>query len=108
MPLQKIKKGFLTDIDKLIKSAIKEIIGLPMDTPDTMLYSSRKVRGLGIMKASWEAYLQSINICNRLKRIGNIYLEATRNFDHEINESLQHLGSENANPSNVRFLRKTL
>ena len=53
-------------------------------------------------------YLQRINICNRLKRIGNIYLEATRNFDHEINEILQHLGLENANTSNFRILRNTL
>lgn len=40
-PLNKIKTGFLNDIDKIIKGATKNIIGLPHDCPDAMLYSPK-------------------------------------------------------------------
>jgi hypothetical protein len=46
VPLNKIPKSFLEDLDKITKSSIKEIIGLPKDTPNAMLYTSNKYRGL--------------------------------------------------------------
>ena len=39
-PLHKISHSFLEDIDKLIRNAVKETVGLPNDTPTSMLYSS--------------------------------------------------------------------
>ncbi|KAJ4440395.1 hypothetical protein ANN_08536 [Periplaneta americana] len=90
------------------QSAVKEIIGLPIDSPDSMLYSSRKVRGLGIMKASWEAFLQHINVCNLLDSIDDPLLATTRNFAQEIRASIQHLGFPSEEQPNVRNIQKKL
>ncbi|KAJ4427567.1 hypothetical protein ANN_25215 [Periplaneta americana] len=50
-PLKDLKLKFLNDIDKLIRSSVKRIVGLPTDVPDAMLYAPRNLRGLGIFKA---------------------------------------------------------
>ena len=107
-PLSKLKNKFLEDIDKLIKSAVKEIIGLPSDTPDSMIYSSRRLRGLGVIKCTWEAYLQHINICNTLRLSSDPLIHRTRNFETEIQESLHHLSLTPTAQPNVRKLRKSL
>lgn len=60
-------------LDKILKSAVKEIIQIPNSTPDSMVYSSRKVKGLGLIKAIWEAAIQSFN--------ANVYLQ---NSDIEV------------------------
>lgn len=52
---------FLTDIDKAVRSSVKEIIGLPSDAPDAMIYAPRNLRGLGIFKAQWETFNHHIN-----------------------------------------------
>lgn len=54
-PLNKIRSQFLEDIDKIIKGVTKEIIVLPHNCPNGMVYAPNKFRGLGLMKASWEA-----------------------------------------------------
>lgn len=46
-PLNKIKMAVLDKIDILLRSAVKEILALPTDVPNSMLYSPRKLRGLG-------------------------------------------------------------
>ncbi|KAJ4426387.1 hypothetical protein ANN_27201 [Periplaneta americana] len=60
--------------NKVTRGACKELIGLPHDCPDGMLYSPKKYRGLSLMKASWEAYVQHINICNTLLRVDDCNL----------------------------------
>lgn len=60
--LQKIPKKFLTDTDILIRSALKEIIQIPADIPNGMVYAERKNKSLGLFCAKWEAYLQHIKI----------------------------------------------
>lgn len=107
-PLCKLQLGFLQDIDKIVKNAVKEIVGLPCDTPDSMLYTSRKYRGLGVMKATWEAFLQHINICNKLQVSSDPVIGFTRNFNNEIQESLDHLNISREEQPNVRSLRKKL
>lgn len=57
-PIEKIPKLFLKDIDLSMKSSLKEILDLPHDTPDNMIYSSPSVKGLGLFRATWEAYIQ--------------------------------------------------
>ena len=65
-PLKEIRSGFLNDVDKMIRGAAKEIIGLPHDCPDGLLYAPMKFRGLVLMRATWEVCIQHINICNAL------------------------------------------
>jgi len=40
-PLNKLPMNFLEDIDKIIRNGVKEIIGLPSDTPTAMMYTSK-------------------------------------------------------------------
>ncbi|KAJ4427416.1 hypothetical protein ANN_25038 [Periplaneta americana] len=47
-PPDKLPVKFLKDVDLLIKSSIKDILQLPGDIPDNMLYSDKKFKGLGI------------------------------------------------------------
>ncbi|KAJ4433259.1 hypothetical protein ANN_15518 [Periplaneta americana] len=86
-----LKVKFLSDIDKLIRSAVKEIINIPTDTPDAMLYAPRRLRGLGVFKAQWEAYLQHLNICQRLLHVDNPHVAATRNLPNEIEHCIKQL-----------------
>ncbi|KAJ4441857.1 hypothetical protein ANN_11716, partial [Periplaneta americana] len=90
-PLKDLKVTFLTDIDKLILSAVKEIINIPTDTPDAMIYAPRRLRGLGVFKAQWEAYLQHLNICQRLLLVDNTHVAATRNLPNEIEHCIKQL-----------------
>ncbi|KAJ4445039.1 hypothetical protein ANN_06838 [Periplaneta americana] len=41
-PLDQLPDSFLKDLDKVIRSAVEEMISLPDDTPNDMLYSSKK------------------------------------------------------------------
>ena len=61
-PLNQLPKSFLNDLDFLVKSTAKQIIGLPKDTPDAMIYTSHSYRGLQVMRASWEARIQHFNV----------------------------------------------
>lgn len=108
-PLNKIKTGFLNDIDKIIKGATKNIIGLPHDCPDAMLYSPKKFRGMGLMRAAWEAYIQHYNICRRLLHVEDQHLHAIRDLKSEITSSLNKLGiTDDVNDWSSRRLRKAL
>ncbi|KAJ4451597.1 hypothetical protein ANN_03066 [Periplaneta americana] len=72
-PPDKLPVKFLKDIDLLIKSSIKDILQLPGDIPDNMLYSDKKFKGLDIFCAGWEAYLQHVNSCMKLNMCNNMY-----------------------------------
>ena len=111
----KIPARFLTDADLIIKNSIKEIIQLPGDIPDNMLYTAKQYKGLGIFRARWEAYLQSINSCVKLQHVGNLYIRNTRNLEEEITHCVEKLhipfivNLSSADGSlNVRKLRKEL
>ena len=115
-PLKQIPSNFLKDTDILIKSVLKDILQLPADIPDSMLYSEIKCRGLGLFKAKWEAFLQKINACLKLKGTNNMYINHSKNnFDHEINDCLQKLNINTTDilnteqrDINVRKVRKKL
>lgn len=96
-PLDKLPVTFLRDIDKMIKSALKEILELPSDIPDSMLFSSPKVKGLGLFKASWEgeAFIQNFNICKKLHEQRNPVVEKTRNLEAEAKTCLKKLNITN-------------
>lgn len=67
----------------MIKSTLKEILELPSDTPDSMLYCSSKFKGLGLFKASWEAYIQNFNNCKTLFLLNHEYINHFRCLDVE-------------------------
>ncbi|KAJ4450845.1 hypothetical protein ANN_02276 [Periplaneta americana] len=82
---------FLQDSDKLIRSALKQILQLPTDTPDRMIYSDMKCKGLGLFKAEWEAHLQHANTCRVLTLSANPYVTATRDLFTESTECVKSL-----------------
>lgn len=90
-PLNKIPEKFLQDVDKLLRSTIKEIIGLPNDCPNGMLYTSKKLRGLGLIKAEWEAHIQHYNIAKRLEKCNDEHLSLCRNLEEEKEQVLSQL-----------------
>ena len=53
---------------------MEEIVQLLAGTLDSMLYSSKKVDGLGVYKAQSEAFLQHLNTCHILKKSENVYV----------------------------------
>ncbi|KAJ4436314.1 hypothetical protein ANN_18945 [Periplaneta americana] len=81
----------LKDLDKVIRSAVKEMISLPDDIPNDMLYSSKKVRGLGLIKAEWEANIQHFNISKRLSQVSDGHLLLVRNLEEEKKTALKRL-----------------
>ena len=60
-PLRKLTGQFLNDVDLMIRSSVKEILMIPNDSPTSMIYASKKHKGSGIFRASWEAYVQNYN-----------------------------------------------
>ncbi|KAJ4449357.1 hypothetical protein ANN_00755 [Periplaneta americana] len=96
-PLDQLPDSFLKDLDKVIRSAVKEMTSLPEDTPNDMLYSSKKVRGLGLIKAEWEANIQHFNICKRLSQVSDDHLLLVRNLEEEKKTALKRLKIPEAN-----------
>ncbi|KAJ4432625.1 hypothetical protein ANN_21248 [Periplaneta americana] len=90
-PPDKLPVKFLKDVDLLIKSSIKDILQLPGDIPDNMLYSDKKLKGLGIFCARWEAYLQHVNSCMKLNMCNNMYINNTRCLMEEAKHCLNNL-----------------
>lgn len=87
-PLNKLSMVFLNDVDLVFRSGIKEILELPNDFPSSILYSPKDTKGMGIIKVSWEAYLQHINICKVLLKENNKYISKYKRFDEEIQDCL--------------------
>jgi len=109
-PLNKLPKTFLNRVDIIIKSAVKEILSIPTDTPDALLYTSNKLRGLSIARAHWEAYLQHLNICIVLINSGNQYIPHCRDIEQEMDTCFKNLGFDRKDYDEVdmRKLTKTL
>jgi len=90
-PLHKISFNFLKDIDKLIRSSIKEILNIPNDTTTSFLYSPKEVKGLGLIRFEWEAFVQQLNISQKLLRGMNEYVKSSRNLSKEITICIEKL-----------------
>ena len=99
-PLTKLRKGFLEDLDKITRGACKELIGLPHDCPNGMLYAPKKFRGLALMRASWEANIQHINICDTLLKVEDQHLHFVRDFAIEKASALSQLNVATADATN--------
>ncbi|KAJ4445193.1 hypothetical protein ANN_06994 [Periplaneta americana] len=75
----------------MIKSAVKEILQLPGDTPNNMMYTSTKYKGLSVMRAAWEAYLQQLNINTKLENLNYQHVNAVRDYETIITRCLSEL-----------------
>ena len=91
-PLGKIPQTFLENMDKATRSATKEILGIPNDTPDAMIYSPTIYKGLGLVRAKWEAPIQIHSISNTLMQSNNKYLNDCRDFKKEMTACMEKLG----------------
>lgn len=91
MNLSKLKKTFLNDIDKVIRNAVKNIIGLPDDTPTAMFYTAPSNKGLGLVRSSWEAFIQSYNVSEILEKCDIPAVNYFRNFQQEKEDCLLKL-----------------
>ena len=60
-PLHRLSDKFLKKLDILIRSSVKEVLQIPHDIPNSMLYSSNKVKGLNVIRTGWEAFIQKYN-----------------------------------------------
>ena len=90
-PLHQLPLNFLEDIDKIIRSSVKEMLFLPADIPNSMLYTSKNFRGLQLIRASWEAFLQHCNVCISLVRANNPYVNIFRQLEAELQSSCDAL-----------------
>ncbi|VVC30935.1 Hypothetical protein CINCED_3A021212 [Cinara cedri] len=68
----------------LIRQGIREICGLPADTPIPVFYYGRKVRDLSMLRTFWEASLQHLAIAKKLSRINYQHLKAVLDLPDEI------------------------
>ena len=91
-PLNQLPMSFLNDVDKIVKSSVKEIIGLPQDTPNAMLYTSNNLRGLQIMRATWEGFIQHYNICLTLLKSNEKFIPYLKDLKGEMKQCLDSLG----------------
>ena len=79
-PLSKLSHAFLESIDKIIRSSVKEILLLPISTPTSMLYSSTKCKGIGLIRARWEAGIQNLNSTEILESSNHALLYEVKDF----------------------------
>lgn len=98
-PLTKLSVKFLDSIDKIIRSAAKEILMLPSSTPSSMLYSSHKVKGLSLIRARWEAGIQNYNSAEILLKSGEELLNEAHNYLADQTNCLDFLDV----PTDIRF-----
>ena len=93
-PLAKLTKSFIEKVNE-IRSIVKEILTIPADTPNCMLYSPRNFKGLGIPNAEWEAQLQTINVHLLLLNTKNPYIIRNSDLNSEIESCLKKLNVVN-------------
>ena len=101
-PLSKIPNELSNNIDLMIRSSIKNIIGLPANTSTFMFYSPRKLRGLGVMNCTWEKFLQHLSIMQRLQALDDPFLNEIVDFENEIKLCQTSLGSTLSSSKKIR------
>ncbi|KAI5692677.1 hypothetical protein M8J75_007109, partial [Diaphorina citri] len=105
-PVDILEHNFLDSVDSIIRQGVREIIGLPADTPIPVYYARRNFRGLGIVRVTWEASLQHLNICQTLLKTPDPHLHVARDCESEIQQCKTHLGI--TNQETVRAARTSL
>lgn len=74
-----------------------------------MLYTSHKYKGLSVLRVSWEAYLQQLNINNSLEYSCDTHVNVIRDFRNIENRCLNELKLDQSMKNlNVRQIRQHL
>ena len=69
-PVNRIPKQHLDALDTTIRQTAKGVIGLPVHhTPNAMMYTARKDRGLGLICTRDEVQIQHFAIAGKLERV---------------------------------------
>src|ERR1700761_6769817 len=75
----------------MIRRTVKEIIGLPARTTDSLFYAPRKLLGLGLFRASWEIYLQHFTIAKKLSNVDDNLFQSVVDCRAEMDQCVQVL-----------------
>lgn len=67
----------LEKVDMLLRQRVREICGLPADTPLPVYYTDRKYRGPGMLRVVWETSLH-FSIAKTLSRVNDVHFHAIR------------------------------
>ncbi|KAG4080368.1 hypothetical protein HA402_006706 [Bradysia odoriphaga] len=93
-PINKIPSYVTEGLDVMIRRTTKEIIGLPMRTNDNLFYAPRRLRGLGLLKSSWEVHLQHFAIAKKLPNIDDCLFHEVYDCSNEMSNCITSLGVE--------------
>ncbi len=104
-PINKIPLYVTDGLDVMIRRTVKEIIGLPMRTNDNLFYAPRRLRGLGLVKASWESQLQHFAIAKRLASVDDQLFQSISDCKNEMESCVKALNVEG---NSTRTLRTAL
>ena len=104
-PLNKIPKLDIETLDLNIRSTAKAIIGLPSSTCTNMIYAPRKYRGLGVVRCSWEMYLQHFAISKKMSTVPEVAFHRVHNCSEEMEACKTALGVDG---QTARQLRKAM
>ncbi|KAL1455693.1 hypothetical protein WDU94_009770 [Cyamophila willieti] len=107
-PVDLLETPFLNNVDSLIRQGVREIVGLPSDSPIPVYYSRQNLRGLGLVRVSWEAQLQHINICQTLIKVKDCHLHFVRDLVEEMSQCKQRLAVTAGPEVSVRSIRMEL
>ena len=102
-PIRKIPKQFLDNLDITIRQSAKAAIGLPIhNTPNCMIYSPRRYRGLGLICARKEVLLQHFAIAKRLSTVDDELFHQAFNCAEEMAQCKADLGLEGETTKQLR------
>lgn len=101
-PLRKIPKSHLQILDVTLRNSAKAIIGLPTATATPTFYAPRKLRGLGLVCAEWEAPLQHLAIASKLASVPDALFHAVYDCEEEIEICKTMLGIEGETSRQIR------
>jgi len=107
-PLRMIPQSSLRLLDTTIRNSAKAIIGLPTHhTATAMIYASKKFRGLGLVRAEWEAPLQHLAIATKLSTVNDALFHEIYDFEQERRLCFERLGIQGESVRQIRAILRT-
>lgn len=85
-PIRKIPQEHLDTLDVTIRQSAKGAIGLPVHSPNAMMYSTQKYRGLGLVCARNEVRLQHFSVAKKLTAVDDELFHEVYDCEKEMDE----------------------
>lgn len=82
-PIDLLPPTFLERVDVLIRQGVRQICSLPSETSLLVSYIGRLVRGLGMLRTSWDASMQHLVIIYKISKVQDQHLQVVRDFEVE-------------------------